>query len=66
MNLNEINKIANTEDLPWEITCSYGRGLQAAPLAAWLGKVENIAAGQAAFQKRGLDSSAAREGVYVS
>ncbi len=66
VNLNEINKIANTEDLPWEITYSYGRGLQAAPLAAWLGKVENIAAGQAAFQKRGLDSSAAREGVYVS
>jgi fructose-bisphosphate aldolase class I len=66
VNLNEINKIANTEDLPWEITYSYGRGLQAAPLAAWVGKAENVPAGQAAFQKRGLDSSAAREGVYAS
>ena len=66
VNLDEINKIANTEDLPWELTYSYGRGLQAAPLAAWLGKAENITAAQAAFQKRGLDSSAAREGVYAS
>jgi len=66
VNLDEINKIANTEDLPWELTYSYGRGLQAAPLAAWLGKAENVPAAQAAFQKRGLDSSAAREGVYSS
>jgi fructose-bisphosphate aldolase class I len=66
VNLNEINKIANTEDLPWELTYSYGRGLQAAPLAAWLGKAENVKAGQAAFQQRGRDSSAAREGVYGS
>ena len=65
VNLDEINKIANSEDLPWEITYSYGRGLQAAPLTAWLGKPENVSAGQAAFQKRGLDSSAAREGVYA-
>jgi len=66
VNLDEINKIANTEELPWELTYSYGRGLQAAPLAVWLGTTENIPAAQAAFQKRGLDSSAAREGVYVS
>lgn len=64
VNLDEINKIANTEDLPWELTYSYGRGLQAAPLAAWLGQAANIPAAQAAFQKRGTDSSAAREGVY--
>ena len=64
VNLDEINKIANSEDLPWELTYSYGRGLQAAPLAVWLGKPENVSAGQAAFQKRGFDSSAAREGLY--
>ena len=29
-----------------------------------LGKPENVSAGQAAFQKRGFDSSAAREGLY--
>ena len=64
VNLDEINKIANTEDLPWELTYSYGRGLQAAPLAAWLGKAANVTAAQVAFQRRGLDSSAAREGVF--
>jgi fructose-bisphosphate aldolase class I len=64
VNLDEINKISNSEDLPWELTYSYGRGLQAAPLAAWLGKAENVPAAQAAFQRRGLDSSAAREGVF--
>ena len=64
VNLCEINKIANSEDLPWELTYSYGRGLQAAPLAVWLGRAENVSEGQAAFQKRGLDSSAAREGEY--
>ena len=66
VNLDEINKIANSGDLPWELTYSYGRGLQAAPLAAWLGKAENVPAAQAAFQRRGLDSSAAREGVFSS
>jgi fructose-bisphosphate aldolase class I len=64
VNLDEINKIANTEGLPWELTYSYGRGLQAAPLAAWLGKAANVTAAQVAFQRRGLDSSAAREGVF--
>ena len=64
VNLDVINKIANREDLPWELTYSYGRGLQAAPLAAWKGEVANVAAAQAVFQQRGRDSSVAREGVY--
>ena len=64
VNLDAINKIANREDLPWELTYSYGRGLQAAPLAVWKGEVANIAAAQAVFQQRGRDSSVAREGVY--
>ena len=65
VNLDAINKIANREDLPWELTYSYGRGLQAAPLAAWKGEPANVPAAQAAFQQRGRDSSAAREGVYT-
>ena len=64
VNLDAINKIANREDLPWELTYSYGRGLQAAPLVAWKGEVANVAAAQAVFQQRGRDSSVAREGVY--
>ena len=64
VNLDAINKIANREDLPWELTYSYGRGLQVAPLAVWKGEVANVAAAQAVFQQRGRDSSVAREGVY--
>ena len=65
VNLDAINKIANTEELPWELTYSYGRGLQAAPLAVWKGDIANVAAAQAVFQQRGRDTSAAREGVYA-
>ena len=38
--------------LPWKLTFSYGRALQAAPQKAWGGKAENVAAGQAAFAHR--------------
>lgn len=48
-NLNAINAIGPH---PWKLTFSYGRALQAAPQKAWSGKVENIAAGQAAFTHR--------------
>ncbi len=37
-------------DLPWPLTFSYGRALQAAPLEAWGGK--NVEAGQKAFNHR--------------
>ncbi len=38
--------------LPWTLTFSYGRALQAAALSAWGGKPENVAAGQRAFAHR--------------
>jgi fructose-bisphosphate aldolase, class I len=38
--------------LPWHLTFSYGRALQAAPQKAWGGKKENVGAAQAAFQHR--------------
>jgi len=38
--------------LPWKLTFSYGRALQAAPQKAWSGKRENIAAAQRAFAHR--------------
>jgi len=47
--LDAMNKIGG---LPWKLTFSYGRALQAAPLKAWGGKSENIAAGQRAFAHR--------------
>jgi fructose-bisphosphate aldolase class I len=47
--LDAMNKIGN---LPWGLTFSYGRALQAAPQKAWGGKAENVAAGQRAFAHR--------------
>jgi len=47
--LDAMNKIGN---LPWGLTFSYGRALQAAPQKAWSGKAENVAAGQRAFTHR--------------
>ncbi len=38
--------------LPWSLTFSYGRALQAAPQKAWSGKAGNVAAGQRAFTHR--------------
>jgi fructose-bisphosphate aldolase, class I len=39
-------------ELPWNLTFSYGRALQAAALKAWSGRSENFAAGQRAFAHR--------------
>ncbi len=47
--LSLMNAIGN---LPWKLTFSYGRALQAAALKAWGGKTENVAAAQKAFAHR--------------
>src|SRR5690606_5334282 len=36
-------------NLPWRLTFSYGRALQAAAIKTWGGKTENVAAAQRAF-----------------
>ncbi len=51
-------------DLPWKLTFSYGRALQAAALDAWRGKAENVAAGQAAFAHRAHMNSLATLGKW--
>ena len=48
--------------LPWALTFSYGRALQAAPQAAWSGKAENVAKAQAVFAHRALMNSLAATG----
>jgi fructose-bisphosphate aldolase class I len=47
--LDAINRLG---PLPWRVTFSYGRALQAAPQKAWSGKAENVAAAQRAFGHR--------------
>jgi fructose-bisphosphate aldolase class I len=46
-----LNAMNAAGGLPWRLTFSYGRALQAAPLKAW-GKAKNVKAGQAAFLHR--------------
>jgi fructose-bisphosphate aldolase class I len=59
--LSAMNAIGN---LPWGLTFSYGRALQAAPQAAWSGKAENVAKAQAAFAHRALMNSLAALGKW--
>jgi fructose-bisphosphate aldolase class I len=47
-----LNAMNASFDLPWALTFSYGRALQAAPQKAWSGKPENVPAAQAAFAHR--------------
>ena len=48
-NLDAMNRMG---PLPWKLTFSYGRALQAAPQKAWSGRSENVAAAQRAFSHR--------------
>jgi fructose-bisphosphate aldolase, class I len=64
VNLDAINRYAAKVGAPWQLTYSYGRGLQAAPQKAWSGKAENKDAAQKAFYHRATLTSAARQGKY--
>src|SRR3954467_884289 len=59
--LDAMNRIGN---LPWRLTFSYGRALQAAPQKAWSGKAENFAAGQRAFTHRARMNALASQGQW--
>src|SRR5579872_5513280 len=59
--LDAINRICG---LPWPVTFSYGRALQAAPQKAWSGRSDNLAKGQAAFAHRALMNSLAARGRW--
>jgi fructose-bisphosphate aldolase, class I len=50
---------------PWQLSFSYGRALQAPALKAWVGKAENVEAGQRAYYHRAKMNSAARTGAYA-
>jgi fructose-bisphosphate aldolase class I len=61
--LNAMNAIGH---LPWKLTFSYGRALQAAPQKAWSGKAENVAAGQRAFIHRARMNALASKGEWAT
>lgn len=59
--LDAMNKIGH---LPWKLTFSYGRALQAAPQQAWSGKPDNVPAGQRAFSHRARMNGLASTGNW--
>jgi fructose-bisphosphate aldolase, class I len=61
--LDAMNRIGN---LPWKLTFSYGRALQAAPQKAWSGKPDNVAAAQRAFVHRARMNGLATRGQWKS
>jgi len=50
--------------LPWKLTFSYGRALQADAIKAWGGKPENVTAGQRAFAHRARMNGLAATGRW--
>ena len=64
LHLNAMNKTG--EGLPWRISFSYGRALQAAPLKAWSGKADNLGAAQAALLERAKANGLATLGRYAA
>jgi fructose-bisphosphate aldolase class I len=60
--LDAMNKLG---PLPWALTFSYGRALQAAPQKAWSGKKENVAAAQRAFAHRARMNGLAALGKWA-
>jgi fructose-bisphosphate aldolase, class I len=59
--LNEMNRIGG---VPWQLSFSYGRALQAPSLHAWVGDPANVTAAQAALAHRAAMNGLARSGAY--
>ena len=59
--LDAMNKMGH---LPWRLSFSYGRALQASPQKTWAGKSENVAAAQRAFNHRATMNGLATRGEW--
>jgi fructose-bisphosphate aldolase class I len=60
--LNAMNRL---NQVPWQLSFSYGRALQAPVLKAWKGDPAKVADAQQAFHHRALCNSKARFGKYT-
>lgn len=60
-NLNRMNALG---PLPWKLSFSYGRALQAPSLEAWRGRIDNLETAQKLFLHRAKMNSAAALGQY--
>jgi fructose-bisphosphate aldolase class I len=61
---NRLNLMNTMGPQPWEISFSYGRGLQAAALTTWHGEQAKVSAAQAQYRHRAQCTGAARRGEY--
>ena len=66
VNLQAISLRGHAVNAPWQLSYSYGRGLQALPLKTWGGKADRVPAAQYAFLHRARLTSAARQGKYTA
>jgi fructose-bisphosphate aldolase class I len=62
--LNAMNRLPDS--LPWPLSFSFARALQAAPLKTWGGDSARVGEAQRAFRHRAHCNSAARSGAYTS
>jgi fructose-bisphosphate aldolase class I len=60
-----LNAMNSRGPLPWELSFSYGRALQAPAINAWGGDPANVEEAQKAFYRRAKFNSAARTGSYA-
>jgi len=61
---NRLNLMNRMGSQPWEVSFSYGRGLQAAALETWRGDPDNVTAAQERYRHRARCTGAARRGEY--
>lgn len=59
-----LNIMNSKVGLPWKLSFSYGRALQAPALKAWAGLKQNVAVAQQAFEKRARMNSLAAQGKW--
>ena len=62
-NLNTMNKLYGSS-LPWKLSFSYGRALQASALDAWRGETGNVERAQQAFDHRAKMNGLAQQGAW--
>lgn len=60
-----LNAMNAAGGVPWELSFSYGRALQAPALKAWGGEAANVEAGRKALAHRARCNGAARSGLYA-
>jgi fructose-bisphosphate aldolase class I len=60
-----LNAMNSRGPLPWKLSFSYGRALQAPAINAWRGDPANVEEAQKAFYRRAKFNGAAQTGTYA-